>query len=290
MIFYICIDPNLNKMKKYTAILFLVLSVTLTFAQKKEKIKGSKMVTTEERQVGAFEALVVEDNLEVHLERGEQPELKIQADDNLHDIVSYDLSDKILRIYATKQAANYKKLIVRVTYTNDLNLITSKDEATVSATQQLLLDAITIKVHDNSKQFLNVVAKNFILQADDKSKTELNLKSEIATIEMSKNATLKALASVTELKVDMYQKSTAVIEGEATTATIRLENNSDFKGNKLTTENVDITTESSSSGSVNAVKTVTIDAAEKSEIQLVGAAKIELRKFVDEAKLIKKLK
>lgn len=290
MIFYICMDPKLNEMKKYIILLLVVLSVTLTFAQKKEKIKGSKTATTEEREVGFFEALVVEDNLEVQLERGEHTELKIEADDNLHDIISFDLSNKILRIYATKQATNYKKLIVRVTYTNDLNLITSKDESTVSATQQLLLDAITIKVYDNSKQFLNVVTKKFILQSDDKSKTELNLKSEIATFEMSKNASLIALATITELKVDMYQKSTATIEGEATSAVIRLENNSDFTGSKFAVENVDITTESNSSGSVNAVKTVTIDAAEKSEIQLVGAATIEIRKFIDEAKLIKKLK
>ena len=283
-------DPKLNEMKKYIILLLVVLSVTLTFAQKKEKIKGSKTATTEEREVGFFEALVVEDNLEVQLERGEHTELKIEADDNLHDIISFDLSNKILRIYATKQATNYKKLIVRVTYTNDLNLITSKDESTVSATQQLLLDAITIKVYDNSKQFLNVVTKKFILQSDDKSKTELNLKSEIATFEMSKNASLIALATITELKVDMYQKSTATIEGEATSAVIRLENNSDFTGSKFAIENVDITTESNSSGSVNAVKTVTIDAAEKSEIQLVGAATIEIRKFIDEAKLIKKLK
>lgn len=289
MIFYICIDPNLNEMKKYTVIL-LLLSATLSFAQKKEKIKGSKMVTTEQRQVGSFEALVVEDNLEIHLERAEQAELQIEADDNLHDIISFDLSDDILRIYTTKQPTNYKKIIVRVAYTSDLNLITSKDESTVKAIQEVELDTITIKVHDNSKQFLNVVTKNFIFHSDDKSKTELNLKSETATIEMSKNATLKALVSVTELKVDMYQKSIATVEGEAATATIRLENNSDFRGNKLTIQNVDITTESSSNCIVNAVKTVSIDAAEKSEIQLIGAATIEIRKFADEAKLIKKLK
>lgn len=290
MIFYICLDPNLNKMKKYTVMLLLLLFAEVTFAQKKEKLKGSKMVTTEQRNVGSFESLVVEDNLEVHLEKGEQTELEIEADDNLHDIISFDLSDNILRIYATKQAANYKKMIVRVTYTDDLNLITSKDESTVKATQEMELDTITIKVHDNSKQFLNVVSKNFIFQADDKSKTELNLKSESATIEMSKNATLKALAFITALKVDMYQKSAATIEGESTNATIRLENNSDFRGNKLTIENVDITTESSSSGTVNAAKTVIINAADKSDIQLVGAATIEIRKFADEAKLIKKLK
>lgn len=277
-------------MKKHTAILLFLLSTTLLFAQKKEKIKGSKTVTVEQRKVGDFESLTVEDNLEVYLERGERTELKIEADENLHDIISLDLSDNLLRIYTTKQATNYKKLIVRVTYTNDLNMVTLKNETTVNAIQEILVNDLTLKAHDASKLFLNVNAKNFVLQSDDKSKTELNLKSENTTIELSKNASLKALVTTTDLKVDMYQKSDATIEGDAANAIIRLDNNSNLTGNKLTVKNVDVTTESYSNCSVNAVTTVIIDAANKSEIQLVGTPKIEIRKFADEAKLIKKLK
>ncbi|WP_426064899.1 GIN domain-containing protein [Flavobacterium sp. DSP2-3-1] len=277
-------------MKKYTAILLLLLSTTLTLAQNKEKIKGSKTVTVEQRQVGNFEALIVEDNLEVHLERGEKTELKIEADENLHDIISLDLSDKILRVYTTKQATNYKKMIVRVTYTNDLNLITSKDESTVNAIQELLLKTITLKAHDVSKLFLNVNTKDFLLQADDKSKIELNLKSENTIIELSKNASLKALVNTTDLKVDMYQKSGATLEGNAVNTMLRLDNNASFTGNKLTTKNADVTTQSYSNCSLFTETAVIIDAADKSEIQLLGSPKIEIRKFADEAKLIKKLK
>ncbi|MFV5699438.1 GIN domain-containing protein [Flavobacterium sp. ZT3R17] len=277
-------------MKKYTAILLLLLSTTLTLAQKKDKIKGSKTVTVEQKEVGNFETLEVEDNLEVHLERGEKTELKIEADDNLHDIISFDLRDKTLRIYTTKEAVNYKKLIVRVTYTKDLNLITSKNESTINAIQEIQLDNLTFKAYDYSQFYLNVNAKNFILQADDKSKIELNLKSESAIVELSKNSSLKALVTAIDLKVDMYQKSNATIEGDATNAIIRLDNNSNLTGNKLILKNADVTTESYSNCSVNTTKTVVIDAANKSEIQLMGTPKIEIRKFADEAKLIKKLK
>lgn len=277
-------------MKKYTAILLLLLSITFTFAQKKEKIKGSKTVTIEQREVGNFESLTIEDNLEVHLERGEKTEVKIEADENLHDIISMDLRDNMLRIYTTKQATNYKKLIIRVTYSGGLNLITSKNETTVNAIQEILLNDLTLKAYDTSKLFLNVNAKNFVLQSDDKSKIELNLKSENTTIELSKNASLNALVATTDLKVDMYQKSEAIIEGDATNAIFRMDNNSSFTGNKLAVKNVDVTTESYSNCIVNAVTTVIIEAADKSEIQLVGAPKIEIRKFADEAKLIKKLK
>ena len=277
-------------MKKYTVILLLLVSTTLLFAQKKEKIKGSKTVTVEQREVGNFEALLVEDNLEVHLERGEKTALKIEADDNLHGIISLDLKDNTLRIYTTKSAVNYKKMIVRVTYTNELNLITAKDESTVNAIQELLLNTITLKAYDASKLFVNVNATDFLLQADDKSKTELNLKSENSTVELSKNATLKALVTTIDLKVDLYQKSAATLEGNATNMRIRLDNNASFTGNKFNTKNADIIAESYSNCSLFVETAVIIDAAGKSEIQLLGSPTIEIRKFADEAQLAKKLK
>lgn len=277
-------------MKKYTVILLLLLSTTFALAQKKEKIKGSKTVTVEQKQIGNFENLEVEDNLEVYLEKGEENGIKIEADDNLHDIVKIDLSENTLRLHTSKEAVNYKKLIVRVTYTNDLKMVTSKNEATVNAIQEIQLDDITFKTFNYSKLYLNINAKNFILQSDDKSKTELNIKSENTTIELSKNAALKALISTIDLKCDLYQKSNATLEGDVTNAIIRLDNNSILTGNKLNVKNADVTTESYTNCSLFAETTVIIDAADKSEIQLLGTPKIEIRKFADEAKLIKKLK
>ena len=289
--FFIFVKTLIQKtMKKYTVLLLLLLSTTFVLAQKKEKIKGSKTVTVERREIGTFESLEVEDNLEVYLERGDKPEIKIEADENLHNLIISDLKDKALLIYASKKPVSFKKLIVRITYTNDLSIVTSKNETTINAIQEIELENITFKSLDYSKLFLNVNAKNFILQSDDKSKTELNLKSGKASIELNKNAMLKALISTIDLKVDLYQKAKATIEGDATTAKIRLDDNSSLTGNKLTVKNIDVTTEGDSSCSVNAVTTAVIDAAKKSEIQLIGSPKIEIRKFADEAKLLKKLK
>lgn len=277
-------------MKNQIAIFLLVLSTTLTLAQKKDKIKGSRTVTIENKEVGNFQALEVEDNIEVNLERGEKSSIKIEADDNLHAIISFDLRDNSLRIYTTKEAVNYKKLIVRVTYNSDLNLVTAKNEATINAIEEIQLDEITFKTFDFSKLFLNVNTKKFLLQADDKSKTELNLKSENATIELSKNAALKSLLTTLDLKVDLYQKSNATLEGNATKAVIRLDNNSSLTGNKITVKDAEIIMESYTNCSLFVETNVIIDAADKSEIHLFGSPKIEMRQFSDEAKLFKKIK
>ena len=126
-------------MKKYSVLILLLFATTLTLAQKKEKIKGSKIVTIEQKEIDSFDNIEISDNLEVFLDRGEKCELKIEADDNLHDIITIDLTAKTLRINTSKTATNYKKLIVRITYSNDLKMITSKDEAIINWCNQMTL-------------------------------------------------------------------------------------------------------------------------------------------------------
>lgn len=277
-----------QKMKKHTSILLLLLVSTFALAQKNEKIKGSKTVTIEQKEIGNFDSLEVGGNLEVYLDRGEKSEMKIEADDNLHNIITIDLSENTLRINTSKSAVNYKKLIVRVTYTKDLKMVTSRNDAIVNAIQEIQLDDITFKTFDNSKLNLNVNSRNFILQSDDKSKTELNLKSENATIELSKNATLKALIASIDLKCDLYQKSKANLEGDVTNAIIRLDNNADFTGNNLVIKNAELIAESYSNCSINSNSNISIDASGNSEIQIYGDQKIEMKRFIDSATLIKK--
>ncbi|WP_255462953.1 GIN domain-containing protein [Flavobacterium sp. LPB0248] len=275
-------------MKKSTALLLLLFVTTLTFAQKREKIKGSKIVTTSIKEVGSFDALEVDDNLEVYLEQGEKNEIKIEADDNLHDIVGMDLREKTLRLYTNKESAIFKKLSVKVTYTKSLNKVITKNEAIVYAIQELQLDDITMNCMDFSKLYLNVNAKKFTLIADDKSRTELNLKAEDGSLQLSKYASVKTLVSAIKFKCDLYQKATAAIEGIAEKATIRLDNNSVFTGTKFTLKDANVTAEGSAVATILADTTIAIAAGDKSEISLYGDPKIELTRFSEEAKLIKK--
>jgi hypothetical protein len=275
-------------MKKYTVLLLLLLVSTLALAQKNEKIKGSKTVTIEQKEIGDFNALEVSDNIEVYLDRGEKCELKIEADDNLHDIVKIDLTANTLRINTTKEALNYKKLIVRVTYTKELKMVTAHNDAVINAIQEIQLDDIAFESYDNSELNLNVNSGNFALKSSDKSKTELNLKSQKAAIELSKNASLKALVSALELKCDLYQKSKAVLEGDVVNANIRLDNNALFTANNLVMTNAELLAESYSNCSINVNGNINIDASGNSEIQLYGDQKIEIKRLADNAVLSKK--
>jgi hypothetical protein len=277
-------------MKFQHLLVFLLLATNITFGQNKERIKGSKIVAEKPKEIGEFTALEIEDNLTVFLEKGSKNEIKIEADDNLHENISFDLKEKTLRIYTPKEASSFKKLIVRIKYTNDLKSVVAKNIAIVNAIEAVQLDTITFTSLDFAKLYLNVNSKIFGLKADDKSKIELNLKSEKAKVQLSKNAQLKALISTVDLAFDMYQKTTSIIEGDAVNAIIRLDNNSIFNGFNFTIKNADATTESNSICNIMTDTTLVVDANDNSKINLLGTPKIEIRKFLGEAQLIKKLK
>ncbi len=277
------------KPRLFTSLIIFLLSTTIVFSQKAEKIKGSKVVTSSIKQVKPFTMIEVEDNIEIYLEKGVKSEIKIEADDNLHDAISLKVENNILIISTSKEIQGFKKLSVTVTYTNDLNLITTKDESIVTAIQEIILDTITFKSLDKSKLFLNVNAGNFNLLADDKSKIELNLKSETAFVELSKNSSLKALINSAELKCDLYQKSSAIIEGDSDNSMIRIDNLAELNAIKFNSKTSDLTIEGKANCSLLVENNFILDANDNSEISVYGNPKIEIRKFSGEAKLLKKL-
>ncbi|ESU22774.1 hypothetical protein FEDK69T_20350 [Flavobacterium enshiense DK69] len=275
-------------MKKLYFLLIVLALTSVSFAQKKEKIKGSKIVTVTQKEVEPFESLEIEDNLEIFIIKGEKQGIEIEADDNLHDALKYEMVGNALRLSSSKEVTGAKKFSVRVTYTDNLKLITVKQEAQLNSLADLQLKEITVKNYDYSKSYLNVKSNHFTLLMNDKSKAELNLKSESATLELSKNAELKALVNAQNLKLDLYQKTSANVEGEAAKAKIRLDNNSTLTAKKLAASDMELTAESYTTANVNAIKNISISATGKSEIQLYGTPKVNMINFTDNATLYKK--
>lgn len=273
---------------KKTIFLTLLLITTLSYSQKKEKVKGSKIVTTEIKKIEPFEAIEVLDNIEVFIIKGTECGLEIEADDNLHDAIDIVLNGSTLKLSTLKNAFGYKKLSIRITYTDTFKSIITRNESSLTALSDIELEDITLKSYDDSKLFINSKAKNFTLIMDDKSKIELNSKAEKSTITLSKNANLKALITSTDLTIDMYQKTDAVIEGDTENLKLRLDNNATFDGKKLTSKNTEVIAESYTNASVFCTTNVIIEASGKSEIELYGDQKVELKRFVDSAILKKK--
>ncbi len=137
---------------------------------------------------------------------------------------------------------------------------------------------------------MNVNSNYFALILDDKAEAEINVKAESTSVELSKNSELKALIASTEFKLDMYQKSTALIEGTATNAKMRLDNSSHLTAPKFVMGTVELETDATAKCEINTSIAITIAAAGKSQVELWGDQKITIKKFANNATLQKKEK
>ena len=96
-------------MKNLLLLLFIIFTSTIVSAQKREKIKGSNIVTVENKEIGEFENIEVSDNLEVFLFKGDKNAIEVEADDNLHSEIEFKLTGNTLRsLLALK---NLKKIL-----------------------------------------------------------------------------------------------------------------------------------------------------------------------------------
>lgn len=277
-------------MKKHLILVCTFFCMFFTVAQKKEKIKGSKIVSFTTREIPIYSALEISDNLEIYLEKGTKCAIKIEADDNIHETISTNLKGATLEISALKEITAAKKKAVWLTYTDELKFITIKNEVVLNAIAAIELNDISINSFNEAKLFLNANTKKFNLTSNDKSQIELNLKSDEVNLILDKNSNIKTLINTIDLKLDLHQKANAIIEGDAATATIKLYNNSTLDSRKMTVKLLNLATEGYSTSKVFAGTGIIITATGKSEIQLLGTPKIEINTFADEAKLLKKLK
>lgn len=275
-------------MKKIAFLLVAIFISTLAFSQKKEKVKGSKIVTIEQKEVESFTALEIQDNLEVFLIKGDKCGLELEADDNLHDAIDIKYNGGTLILSSAKQILGYKKFTIRVIYTDDFKLAEAKNDAIIQGPEEINLEEVTFKSYENAKMYLNTNAKALTIVGNDKSEIQLNAKSEAVKIELSKNAQMKALISATEMKFDMYQKSRASIEGDVIDLKLRLDNNTTFVGKNLASKNCELIAEGYTNATVMVETSLNLNASGSCEVYLYGDPKIEMKQFADNASLQKK--
>ena len=278
------------KMKKIGVLVMMTFFCFSAQAQKMEKIRGSKVVTIEQKSIDAFSALEVEHGLEVYLVKGNAPAIEIEADDNLHEAIETNVLAGILYVRVKKNITSAKKVNIRVVYTDELNKILVKDKASITALAALQLEKVEIKAIEQSKLFLNVQVTDFNLNLTDKSTAELNLKSNTTKIDLEKNSELKALIACNILNIDLYNKSKAVIEGDSENSRIRVDNSAVFESKNFTVKNTKLVTIDAAKASIRSSVEAIIEASGNSEVYFYGDGKVTLEKFLDNASIYKRIK
>ncbi|WP_299128773.1 DUF2807 domain-containing protein [uncultured Winogradskyella sp.] len=274
-------------MKKILLILFVtLLSATSLTAQ--EKIKGDRNVTIKQTYIDDFHTLALNGDISIEIVYNSKPSVNIEADDNLHDIILFDVVEGVLTFSQSMRITSKKKLNITVNYGDMLQTIEVKGDSEIRSLTSMELGDVTLITADNSRTYLNIKANNFIYKSSGKSKTRLNLTADSTKIELSDNSKLDALINSKIADFDLYSRSDAVIEGSANNSILRLDSSTNFNSPNFDVKTVDASLEDNSDLTISSTDTITIAASGDSEIYLFGSPTITITKFTDTVKLQKK--
>ncbi|WP_219008348.1 GIN domain-containing protein [Aquimarina litoralis] len=272
-----------------TWVLFVLFIFSLGSLQaQKEKIKGNKIVVTEQKFVDAYHTIQLYDNFEVSIQEDSDNLISIEADSNLQEIINISVNDSILTIKSDKRIKRSKALHIKIGYAQELKKIISYNKVQLKSTSLINAPEIRIESNDDTEVFLSIEADKATSISNGDSNVELHINANDAFYQINDDAELKGIVDADSLKVDLYQKGYAKLEGKTKSMLLRADGNTDFYGEKLTSEKTSVIAEGSSDCYIVTNQEITIEAKDETEIYLLGEPKINMTQFANEAIIYKK--
>ncbi|NNK82214.1 MAG: DUF2807 domain-containing protein [Flavobacteriaceae bacterium] len=274
--------------KKNIFLIALILTTCFSFSQKKEKIKGNKNVIINEYAINTFNRIVVGEKFKIELLEGSKPSVFIEADENLHDVIDFRVSDSTLSFQTLKRITSKKKLNIKITYTSELNFIETMDNGEVTSSTSINLTELLLKNTGSSRAYLNIRSDLFKHINSQNAKVELNVNTKNATLELDENSKLEALINAENLQVDLFERASARIDGNVDTLKINADNTSNYKGKNLTAKICELKCSLNSDVHIQAIDELKIYATGNCEVYIYGNPAIKIDAFTDTSKLFKK--
>lgn len=258
---------------------------TLSIAQ--DKVKGSRVLSTNTTDISPFNRLLLTEDFEVKLVKAETAAVKIVTDENLHNYIQIIDKDSTLTLKTTAKLRD-KKQEITVFYTDALNTIELKEDAEVFSENSLKFKDLTLVTTDNSKAFLTIESTLLKHINEGKARNKLNITADNVTLELNDDSKLEALINASKIEADLLESASAQIEGDAKDLDLNADNSSDFNGEKLSAKTINIITLNRAEAKVNASSDLNINASGTSEIEIYGSPKINIESFEDNA-ILKKM-
>ncbi len=265
---------------------FLAFNTLAVSAQRKPKIKGNKSIVEINEDLPFFNAIEVKDDLEIFLKETTIPGYSVSADDNLIDILRFDVVDSTLIIRSFYKITTKKQLDITVNY-NELQSI-SLQQGKVVTGDMINSDELNISTFGSSKLELNARASIIHIKMEGSSSGNLNLQSDSLDLVLRDKIDLNIYTITGKSSIEMYDNSSAVAEGTADTLNIKLYGSSDLKAEKMETGVISAGLDETAKARLYAYKSIELSSSGSAKTYLWGNPKIILNEFLNTSELYKR--
>jgi hypothetical protein len=274
-------------MKKQIIVVVAFLMALSVTAQKKAKIDGNKIVVDVFKTLDEFHSIEIGDNLEVNLTQTADNGYHLKTDENLVDVIKFDILNGVLKIYSTHNIKKSKELVIDLTFVN-VDAITLIADAELNSKNMLTFENLLFTANDDSKYELDMQTGNATFNLNQNSKGDIVLKGDMAMMILNDNAFLKGDIVADDLDLTVNKRADLDVKGDATNLKLTATGSSDIKGKKLRATYADLNASNSADIYVNATKELKVYTKGKSDVYVYGNPEIKVDGLNDKSKIIKK--
>ena len=277
---------EVNNKKAITLLMICLLSLNAIYSQ--NKLRGNKIVVSEDRGISEFSAIEVKDKIEVVLVQGGNQSVTVETDENLQLAVVTDVVSGTLVIKLSKRIIKKKALTVFITIDENIKEITAKDRADVKGDGPFYFETLTINAEGDSKIAMDIKSEEFTLNNNESANVNLTVNTNNSTINANSRGRSKINLSSKTVEVATLGNSTTELIGDCEDVFVAAENKSAVKAGKLECNTVIVNAADASDVYINAKESLTISAINSAEVYIYGNPTITIEKFADKAILRKK--
>ena len=243
------------------------------------------MITVSEDLPG-YHTIELIDNLDIVLQQSETPGYSITADDNLIDVLKFEVTDSTLTISAFYIITAKKQLDITVRY-NELESLVIND-GNVSGRSMVNSDKLAIRTSGFSQADLQFSAGIAAVGMEGNSKAMLNIDSDSLAVSLGDKTEANIYSVSTIQDIDIRDDAIATMEGTTDTLEIKMWGRSKFRAEKLEAHEVDLEILDAASARINAFRRLKLDASGTSKVYLYGDPLIEIKEFTENTTLYKR--
>jgi hypothetical protein len=267
-------------------LIFIFLAITPTFSQ--EKLKGNKVVITEDRNISDFTKIEVIDDIEVLLVYNEKQSVSVEADSNLQPVILTSVKNDVLTIRTDQVIGRSKGLTVHLKVNKNITEISTYNEAYVGSNNSIVLDSLTINAFDSSEINLKLNTKSILVNGKGTSKLNFEILSTNVLFKTEGTCETKATINTQNITIDILDKAVTTLLGNTTNLEVDCYSTTSFKGKDFASKNATVKANNSATVFVNASDALTIYSNNTSEINIYANPIIVIKEFYDKALIRKK--
>lgn len=226
-----------------------------------KNIKGSGHIVTKTLPAPDFDAIDASRAVKVVVSAGAS-DIRIEADDNLIDLVVAETRGKTLEVTLDKKASNIQNADITVTIPANGGKIRSLKASSAS---KITSDA-TLR------------ADRFTIEASSAAKIKAAVEAVSCTIETSSASKVEASIEAESCSLDASSASKIILEGSAGTFRADMSSASKLNAEKFSAVNASIDTSSAASASIDCSGKLTASASSGSSVRYSGDCQTSLEK------------